>query len=556
MGEQVQPRLKVGRSYPPDKIGLRLTSPGGSPIRLAEDERDRNNLLSNLRLGTEIPGGFKELSNVLNRLPQRVWPELETNSDVVAYLASGKHVFEGYVDKAPNVSGAQASITPTILGYQSMMEDQEGIVIGWTSKDHGRWTESPVARKLALGVGYKPVGPQSEYGISGALVRLKCEGKWNTVKPIGEMWFDAGSGIRVGAVNAKFEQGGNTASNLAFELLTFMSDNGANVVNVSSDFFTAVAGECWNGPLYSGHRYIAIAWGYTPGGEAGGDGFSFDVLLAGPVWIRSDRACALPATNYGTFATWGFLTQTLLVDLFAAKATNGLEARLEDIDNDGFILQEAWYDTPTTLAGIVKELIKYGWYDWFFYKGKRFSYKKPGTYGRTWKTTVAASSLNEVGKESTRAYDKCKVSWQDVSGEERSVGPIGSGATFESIRCEATAPARTRTKLLSIPGTLSETTAFELAERVLEEAALSNISGSATVTGYVMDEYGYMHPVSEVRAGDYLEVTDAHDRTPRKIVNTDYTHQNRQNQLDLAAPASGMEALLERLQESAAAAGV
>jgi hypothetical protein len=85
---------------------------------------------------------------------------------------------------------------------------------------------------------------------------------------------------------------------------------------------------------------------------------------------------------------------------------------------------------------------------------------------------------------------------------------------------------------------------------------MGNVSGSATLSGYVMNSQGYFYPVSVVKAGDYLEVTDAHDRTPRKIVSTDYTHQNRQNQLELGAPPSGLNALLERLQEQAAAAGV
>jgi hypothetical protein len=567
VSEEVKPRIKVGRSYPPDRLGLRVTNPdNGHVLRLAEDEHNANNILSNLRFSTEIPGGYKELSNVLNRMPQRVWPELSVNSDVVAYLASGKHVFEGYIDKAPNVSGPQASITPSILGYQSMMEDTEGIKIGWSCKDHSRWNEPPAARKLNLGTPFKPVGPENEPSSSqlngtSPVLRLKNENGWGTVRPICEAWFD-GNGIPIGAINGKFQEAGNTSGNLNFLLITFMSDNGASAASgtVSGDFFTASIGEFWNGPAVPGHRFAVIEWYYSAE-NAGAEGYSFDCLAYGPIWVRSERACNLPAYNYGganPFLTWGFKAKDMLVDLFAAKATNGLEARAEDIDDDSFIIQEAWYDDGSqTLADIVKELIKYGWYDWGFYNKKRFFYKAPGTYGETWKTTVAACNLNEVGEESTRSYNKCKVEWTDASGEPRSVGPIGSGATFESTRCETlNVPSRPRQKLITISGAMTETTAFEIAERFLIEAAMGNVSGSATLSGYVMNSQGYFYPVSVVKAGDYLEVTDAHDRTPRKIVSTDYTHQNRQNQLELGAPPSGLNALLERLQEQAAAAGV
>lgn len=556
MVEQIKPRLKVGNSYPPDKLALRITTPSGYPLRFAEDEHNPNNILSNLKTGTEIPGGYKSLNNVLNRMPQRVWPDLQVNSDVVAYLASGKHIFEGYIDKAPNVSGPQASITPSVLGYQSLMEDNEGLVIGWISKDQSRWKEAPAARKIALGTAWNVGGPISEYSPAGPDIRLKNEGIWTVAKPLGEMWFDAGPGILIGAVNGNFQEAGNTGSNFNFQLIVSLASSPTSFSSASGNYHNAVSGEFFYGPV-SGtppYRYVLVDWYYSSE-NAGAANESFDVLLK-ETFVRSTRGLNFPVYNYGTFATFGLKAKDMLVDLFTFAQQNGLEARAEDIDDDGFIIQEAWYDTRSMLSAIVKELIKYGWYDWFFYKGKRFSYKKPGTYGRTWKTTVAACNLNEDGQESTRAYDKCIVQWTAPSGELQNAGPIGSGCTYESKRCESSRPSRTRTKLLTAPGPLTETTGFEISERFLEEAALEDTSGSATISGYVMDENGYFHPVSEVRGGDHLEVTDAHDRTPRKIVNTDYTHQQRQNQLDLAAPASGMVALLERLEEAATAAGV
>lgn len=553
---RMRPRLKVGLSYPPDKLGLRVTSPVGKRLlRLAEDEHNPNNVLSNLHTATEMSGGYKELTNVLNRLPQRVWPDLETNSDVECYLASGKNIFEGYIDKAPNVSGPQASITPNVLGYQSMLDDNENIIIGWITKDLSKWKGPSAERRKELINANAPLQgePEVSFGPSGAKLVLSLSDAWtNSMIPRVEAWFDAGPSIKLGRLLGMYTSvnagGSGSGWVLEFEFTNRDSPPEAPPGNV----FGGAGPVKIETEVASNKRFIRIPWHYnaTP---AGTTSMSYQVELYNLIVLSSLGA---NLTLQGTSPAQGFKAQQLLVDLFAQKATNGLEARLEDIDDDGFIIQEAWYDTRGTMSSVIKELIKFGWYDWFFYNGKRFSYKRPRSYGRVWKTTVAACHLNEVGQQSTRAYDKCVVQWTDVSGEIRSVGPGGSGCTYESSACETTLPARTRTKLLTFGGALSQLTGEEIAHRFLEECVLEETSGSATLSGYVLDEHGYPHPVSEVRAGDHLEPTDAHDKEPRKIVNTDYTHQQRQNQLDLAAPASGMNALFERLLEAAAAAGV
>jgi hypothetical protein len=59
-----------------------------------------------------------------------------------------------------------------------------------------------------------------------------------------------------------------------------------------------------------------------------------------------------------------------------------------------------------------------------------------------------------------------------------------------------------------------------------------------------------------VRAGDYIAFVDAADHAYRKIVATNYQHDNRANEIDLDAPATGLEALLERLQAALIPTGV
>jgi hypothetical protein len=96
-------------------------------------------------------------------------------------------------------------------------------------------------------------------------------------------------------------------------------------------------------------------------------------------------------------------------------------------------------------------------------------------------------------------------------------------------------------------GTSTAAGATEVGRRFLEQTRLLDRSGRATLTGWVEDDRGVLHPYSRVRAGDSIVFVDASDKSERRIVKVDHTRSSRSCTVDLDAPPEGLQSLLERL---------
>lgn len=533
-------------SYPPDNIGIKIKTPSGRPSRWGDDEANSDNVIGGLTISTEIPGGFKNLGGRLARDPQRQWPELQPYSEIEAYLGSGKRVFEGYLDKAPDVSGEQASISPAALGWQAALEDNQSVRVGFIHSNANDWGDPSAQRHInLLAAGYTRSGT-AEVGfkdsgstLAGLLHKFDEVG---TKMRIVESWFDS-QGIKIGKLLYSTEDNFETEANYN------------SIAGISTDDLTTSYDQ-------KNHKQLAAVAQTLLATAARYYAFFLSAYVAVPadttvalyrIWQRPTVVGDHGLPIQGAFPDVGLLARDMLVYLIN-NFSDVISTDETLVDNDGFIIPHAWYSDLQPLPEIAKDIMKYGWYDWFIYNKKKFEYRKPGTYGKVWKASVSQSNLNEVGIDSSRSWDRITVQWNDTSGRTRTAGYIGSEADVETSELQtvdtsnpAVAAGRPRRYLLVFNGDITEATAIELGKRFLEEAELINRSGSATLVGYVMDENGYFHPVSEVQAGDWIEFTDGHDRSPRKIVNTNYTHEKRTNEIDLDAPASGMDALLERL---------
>jgi hypothetical protein len=546
-------KVAIGRSFPPDRLAIRIDAPNGFSARWAEDESFPHNVISNIEFEDEMPGGDKSLAGVLARNPQLRWRDDEAFADVKCYQPGVSPVFEGFLDKEPNVSGDQMSINPAMLGNQSVLEDDQGEGIGIINSDLGAWSGASPARRLLMALANTPIqqDAQAYYGQNYTSLRLEIQNGWEApTRPDSEGWFDAGSGIKVARVLGGWRNGWNDAG---FELLVGYSADESNMTEDSPDLYGAVEGSI-DRSAANPRRYVRIKWIYnaTPSGSEGGQ---FPVDLTN-LRVIADHGLALQ----GTFPNVGFKMKQIL-EYIIPKYASPLEVRPEDIDDDGYILQHAWYERGP-VADIVHDVLKYSLYDWFV-RGKRFKVKKPGSYGRFWKAYVRESQLNEVGIDSQSLWDEIVVRFQDVSGKTLYVGPPGSGCDVEDVRLKLTDsdhPAvragRKRRSVLDMKGISNPAQAIEVGIRFLEESVLLNHAGSATLSGYVMDNHGVFWPAACVKSGDYISFVDAADPSYRKIVNRKYAHNSRGSEVDLDAPPSGMEALLERLQAALIPLGV
>jgi mannan endo-1,4-beta-mannosidase len=550
---------------PPDQLAIRLVTPNGTPHRWAGDEPLPQDVASAIEISDEMPGGYKEMSCTLARDPRGTWPDLSAYSDLQVDQPGGEPVFEGFLDKTPRASGDQVAVTPAALGHQAVLEDNSDVRTGFLHQDMSAWQGMTPLRQRTLLEGGWTVGDAATGATPSGSPALQFEqnSPWSTAKTIVQATFDAGPKIRIKKIYWWRSSGSNSGiisdptSVWLFQCL-IGSDENFVTSESSSDFHTAdrdsdAAGTSFDASV--ARRWGAFVWKWESGSKE--NSYSWSSYVRG-ITVIADHE--LPV--YGKHPELYMRTCDMLpylIEQFGAPLT----VDPEYIDDDGYENPHAWYQDSQTLGEIIKDLVKFAAFDWFVYHKKRFEYRRPGSYGRVWKAYVGESGLNELGEDSQRLWRDVVVQYQDVDGSTRTVGPFGSGCDVESAACEITDPShpavaaeRTRRDILDLRGIGTPALCENVAERFLREANELQHSGSASLSGYVLETTGILRPAAQVKSGDWIEFVDSLDRTPRKIINKRYSDDDKTAQIDVDAPSGGLEELLERLQAALIPLGV
>lgn len=561
-------RIAVVQQFPPDKMAMRIDLPDGTSNRWAEDEPNPENVLSDIEISDEMPGGYKDANGTLARDPRIDQPDLVAYGDVKFYQPGVNVVWQGSLDKGPDTSGQQRQVQPSFLGYQAILEDDQAVSVGFISGDLSKFSGPSLQWQFDIaGLNHTPQGASAEAGLVSVSEANGVVWDFSAVSFTGgsypyaiAVWY--GDGAEIGRVYFDMHADGTTPWEIY--MLLWKDDRGSfgagqapSPVNYSSTTSAIANGQPSGESAQKGSRYKYVAAYASYIGPAA----TFQMTNRFSVQqIKVIGTHQLPFS--GTWPNVGYTAKQMLEYLINTYGAP-LEIESQYIDDDGFIIPEAWYGEGQPLADIAKDIMKYGLYDWFVYHGKRFEYRAPGTYGKFWRAYTAESQLQEVGLDSQRLWKKIKVKYTDVSGQTKIVGPPGSGCDFESTLLEITDPQnpavladRTRQDILDMGGIGNPYTAIEIGQRFLEEAQLLNRAGSATISGFVMDDKGIFWPAACVKSGDWISFVDAADPSYRKIVNKSYRHNERSSEIDLDAPASGLEALLERLQVGLISLGV
>lgn len=552
------------REWISDKLAVRIDGPDGAVARWAEDEMAPINVISDIEFSDEIPGGYKEMGGALARNPQVDYQDQDSYSDIKVYGPGTEIVWEGSLDKGPGTSGEHVAISPSALGYQYILEDDNAASVGFIDCDLSKWGEPSTRRKIFM-LGQNVAGRPYAYSqetnnavgdpTNGPGITFTLSSVQLNTTPFGESIYYS-EGPEIGEVR--------------FDYRNLVAAFGADAN--WDDFIAAGLDDIFSGSeegtYYEQVTKLEQIFKLTKVGHKYLTAFSRYSAALPEGTYRNMRGFmntkVIGRHGLGLLGTWpnvGFSAKQMLeylIENFASPLT----VDPDFMDDDEHIIGQAWYpDTP--LPEIVNDLTKYGFYDWFVYHGKRFELRKPQTYNRMWRSLVAPSDLEEVGEDSQRLWRRIVVQFTDATGVTQTVGPPGSTANTISSELEITDPDhpavranRTRRDILQISGISNPAAAIKVGKRFLEEANLLNRSGSATLKGYLLDSYGVLRPVSQVKSGDWIAFTDAADTSYRKIVSKRYRHTDRSAEVELDAPASGMEALLERFSAALIPLGV
>jgi hypothetical protein len=551
-------RVAVTREYPPDRQAVRIADPktGATLARWAEDEAKAEDVITGLTKTGEMPGGPKESGVSLARDPRADWRDLETYVDYFIENDSTENLWEGRITQKPESDGDRLVVEPKAAGHQAALEDRNAVIgPGFIDGDLSKWGESSVQRQIDSSAGGYPLVASTSVGFQdtgatapGVIIDFRnvdsAEGKSES----GEQCY-YGGGVDIGrALGGLTNLGGVAEGNGSWVDLLRVATN-----DVLSSYF--------DGP----NLHATTTQQTQVEAPGGGYKYAFAVSSYGGAGAFAYSDCHIwtalkvlgrhGLTLQGEWPKVGFTAKQMLE--YAIPLFTYLRVEDEAIEDDGYIIPQAWFADPGNMATVVKELTKYSLLDWFVKHDKRFEIRFPGTYGRNWQAYAGRSELKGTGEDGQRLWDRVVVRYQDVDGSTRTVGWPGSGANSESEALQITDPDHPAVKagypredLLDLRGISTPERALEAGERWLAEAnELPNV-GTATLRGYISDDKSVMRPVSQVEEGDWIRFPDAGSEGTgyRKIVAYSYDHETRSCEVNLDAPPEAIQALLERMQ--------
>lgn len=534
------------REATPLRLSIDAEAPSGKHFRWSGDTSEAPFTPSGISFSTTIPGGFEEMSLTLKRRPKEDYGDLAPYSNLRATGAGGELAWEGRLEGTPRSSGDDLAISPNAIGWQAALEDDQTALMVYVDRDLGNWQDPTAARRLNLynvfaGILYNVVTTASvEPGDDGAGgLRLNLDER-ASVGEVCESWYDS----RAGLSSVYYAYSGKNLASGDVGYIVGSSNSSGSTTTAGTDVVT--------GATPSGTQTETAVNGYR---------FAYATLFrsATPIATDADRQLVLSdvavygdhgLTKRGTEPDAGFYAS----DVIGHAVGTWASPLSQQIDQSGFVIPHLAFLDYTTAAEIIREANRFHLWDWAVWDDKTFHYYEQGNRGRNWRARIGPTNLQEAGPQMDRVWNGVLVSYPDVDGTTRTVGPTGSGADAESddlLDQDTSNPAnaaglRRWTKLDSSTVTTAAG-AIEIGRRFLLQSAQTNTSGQATIVGVCIDDRGVRRPAWQIRAGDTIQFTDAADTSPRRIIRTSYDADSLTCSIDLDSPPEGLDALLERL---------
>jgi hypothetical protein len=537
-------KVIVNREHVPSKKVVIVRAPDGTPIgRWAKDEHSVENVLGNLTKDGDMPGGHKELGCVLGRDPKRSYPDLATYSTIELQGVGREKLWQGTIWQQPQSDGDHIAIEPKAVGDRQFLEDEEAVVgPGFINSDLSAWIAASTTRRINQSKANSPV--QQDAAVTPDLqgdpaLHMEVQGAWSSpVIPGCEAWFN-GQGIALGQVISDWANG-DANTNFALNL-GFSPDDVATSSESTGDVYAATSGHVSFASAVA-QAFAFIGWSFNATG-AGLDGYQFSVDLLN-LKILSQLAAGLALQ--GTWPNVGFFARQMIPFIIEGS---GLTTKAELLEDDEFVIPQAWFAAPGTRMSKLIEVEKYGLLDGFVFNDRIYQRRFPGTYGRLWRLD-SGSAPKSSGPDGGRVWDRITATWQDVDGSTKS-----AKVQITDPRNAAVAAGRPRQKLLALNGVLNEALATKTAERFLEEAAEVDQSGEATLSGFVQEHTtGVWYPVEYVQPGD--RTIEPSTGLIRKITSAPFNDDQASVNATLGAPPEGLGALEDRFDAKLVELGV
>lgn len=562
------------REFPPLRLNVNVETPSGREARWSSVDTNPTNAISGLSFSTTMPGGFEHADMRLTRDPRRSFPDLQELSTLTVRGVGGSVAWQGRLETIPSASGDSISISPGAVGWQSHLDDRSDVRELFVEIGLTNWQAASIQRKinvLLVNLDLDDASARPEPN-GTACVDTELQGTWSRGH-FAEAWYDA-KGVDIGELRYTWEQqhdaSGNPMcdpTNTNWEWLCCLSQDDVLGVISNSGNRRAAGPESGSVPGGSGYTYAAVQFGYAAPGvpPAINDGVLYDIYWTA-LWLYGAHGLSTATTLDNTDGILGSDILAYTIAKYCPKLAL-TSAGQSTITPSDFVIPQLTYLDPTTTSQVLKDVTQYDLQDWAVWEGPTFWWYPRNTRGRKWRGRIGPSNLQQAGPQIDRLWNGVIVTYTDVLGVSRSVGPPGSsvplnvplaqGGTISGqddslLDADPLNPINelgiNRWAILAMPGVSTASAAIKIGQIFLALQRQVNTSGSAVLNGYVEDDKGVIWPAWMVRAGDQISFVDAANPNYRRIVSTSYNDDSRVNSLTLDTPPDTLQAILARLQ--------
>lgn len=499
-----------------------------------------------LRFATKIGEGFSDASLRLARRIDEDYPDLDLGNSVIIRAADGSIVYEGYIAAMPRELADSHSISVTLTGWMAHAKDKKFTEI-FTDRDVGQWGDAPSQAKATRMTSGISMGDFSWSADRGALI-CALPNQALSAQTLTEAWYQAPPGCTV----AKIGYSGTTTSYPGGYLNRFLAADDPSTGSPDAVTTMTLSGTLLT-PLLSTTRRYAFAQSYS-NASAGTPSAGANIAL----------------TKLAVYGNHGLTLRTgdtsepdgiYLSDIIANIAERFCPLLNTDgVETNDYVVQHCAYRDLTFPYDAFTDLNKYALWHLGVWDNRTLTFRPYDftTYDWEVRTDDPGTTFSPQGPSTESLFNGMQVTYTDpLTGVVDVLSPDDHAELRDDSSANPwNAHSRDHWGQIAISTPVLAAQALELGAAALGDANRPKTPGTLTVSGQIKDGAGNWQPVSKIRAGQMISVTNFPNDDPRLIVETDYDAENGVATLAIDKPFALLDAYLDRQSNALQAAGL